>query len=150
METANQKATVVSFQADKPPKQRLSLSRRTISIIIVALVLVIGIGALLLAKNKDEAAKVTSVATVDITETGFNPLTIRVKKGDRITWVNKDAKPHQVAADPHPTGESLPTLKSEDPLMQDESYTAVMEKPGTYTYHDYLDPVGFQATIIVD
>jgi len=150
METANQKATVVSFQADKPPKRHVSLSRRTIIIGVVALVLIIGMGVLLLANTKDEAAKVTSVATVDITETGFSPLTIRVKKGDRITWINKDAKPHQVAADPHPTGESLPTLKSEDPLMQDESYTAVLEKPGTFTYHDYLDPVGFQATIIVE
>lgn len=129
------------------PKKRL---RRWLLFAIPAVIIVGTVVVILLMKqgSTDVTSKVT--AKIEITKDGFTPLTIRIKKGESITWVNKDARPHQVASDPHPTGNLLPSLKSEDPLLQEEQYTAIFEQAGTFTYHDYLDPVGYQGAIIVE
>ncbi|HEX8763469.1 MAG TPA: cupredoxin domain-containing protein [Candidatus Saccharimonadales bacterium] len=124
-------------------------SKRTLISMAAAAVLVIGSVLALIMTRKDSVLP-PSVATVEITETGFNPLVIKVKKGDRIQWVNKDSRLHQPAADPHPTSSSLPSLKSNEAILKDETYTAVFEKSGTFTYHDFLDPLNYQATIIVE
>lgn len=125
-------------------------SKRTIIIAAIAAgVVVIGVvAAILLIRGKDDMP--ASIPTVEVTETGFSPAVIKVKKGDQIQWVNLDSRPHQIAADPHPTGESLPTLKSPEPLAEHETYTAVFENAGTFTYHDFLDPLGFQGVVIVE
>lgn len=131
------------------PSRRLRFSRRTI-IIVAAVVLLIAGCITLFALTRRDAVLPSSVATVDINETGFNPVVIKVKKGERVQWVNKDSRMHQVAADPHPTSSSLSTLKSHEAILKDETYTAVFEKTGTFTYHDFLDPLNYQATVIVE
>lgn len=121
--------------------------------LIIAIVVVIILGTILtvwLTKRSNTSPVSRVAAKVEITGTGFVPLTIRIKKGESVTWVNKDSKPHQVAADPHPTSDLLPSLKGDEPLLQEEQYTAIFEKTGTFTYHDYLDPVGYHATVIVE
>jgi plastocyanin len=117
-----------------------------------AILLVVGtVSALTLLKN-DESTKVSAApaGVVSITPQGFEPQTIKIKKGQSLTWVNQDDKPHHVVADPFPSGDSLKSLNSIEPLTRDDSYTAVFEKMGTFTYHDQLDPVGFKATVIVE
>lgn len=141
------KATV--YFASEPAKRRWRPSRRQIIIAAIAVV-IIAACVLIFAITRKDAEVAVSVPTVEITETGFNPLVIKVKRGERVQWVNKDSRMHQVAADPHPTSESLPSLKSTEPLLEQETYTAVFEKSGTFTYHDFLDPMGYQATIIVE
>lgn len=123
---------------------------RWLIIVIIAVIVLGTILAVWLTKRSTTPPVTRVAAKVEITETGFVPQTIRIKKGESVTWINKDSKPHQVAADPHPTGDLLPSLKGEEPLLQEEQYTAIFEKTGTFTYHDYLDPVGYQATIIVE
>jgi plastocyanin len=118
-----------------------------IAAVVIAL-LIAAVTTFALTRKRTELP--LSVPTVEITNEGFNPAVIKIKKGNRVQWVNKDVQLHQVAADPHPTGESLPSLKSAEPLLQEEVYSAVFEKSGTYTYHDFLDPLGFQATVIVE
>ncbi len=137
------------YFGDEPTKRRWRPTKRQI-IVAATLLAAIVIGVLIFALTRKEAEMPASVPTVEINETGFNPLVIKVKKGERIQWVNKDSRMHQVAADPHPTGETLPSLKSAEPLLKQETYTAVFEKAGTFTYHDFLDPLGYQATVIVE
>ena len=36
--------------------------------------------------------------TVDITDFTFSPSTLRVRAGDRVTWINKDIVPHTATA----------------------------------------------------
>ena len=66
--------------------------------------------------------------SIDIKWFSFNPKTITVKKGTKITWTNHDSAPHNVISD---TGESLksPTLNTGD------SYTFTFQNEGTYFYH---------------
>jgi|SRR5688572_26704800 len=147
MDDNSNQATV--YFGNETTKKRWRPTKRQI-IIAAALLAAVVIGILIFALTRKEAEIPASVPTVEITETGFSPLVIKVKRGDRVQWVNKDTRMHQVAADPHPTGELLPSLKSAEPLLEQETYTAVFEKAGTFTYHDFLDPLGYQATVIVE
>lgn len=89
-----------------------------------------------------------SSGQVVITKDGFSPITIQIKKGDSVTWTNKDSSIHQVAADPYPSHSSLPPLDS-GPLNANDSYNFPFEKSGTYTYHDEINPLKLKGTVIV-
>lgn len=90
------------------------------------------------------------VATVTITDTGFVPQTIKIKKGQTVQWVNNGITPHQVASDPYPDHSALPHLFAESPLGTDESFSYTFEDTGTYTYHDQLKPAELTGTVIVE
>src|SRR5688500_14441603 len=88
----------------------------------------------------------THTATVNITSEGFEPATIKIKKGQSITWVKQDGDAHELGADePNPTA-----LNSEELLEQNDTYTVTFEEPGTFHYHDTADPVNKQGTIIIE
>ncbi len=91
---------------------------------------------------------VVKQAAVRISATGFMPATIEVQKGMTVTWTNLDKKSHQVASNPHPTHTLLPELVS-DPLLTNDTFTFTFNKTGTFTYHDHLNPLKFQGTVIV-
>ncbi|MFH1207846.1 MAG: cupredoxin domain-containing protein [Patescibacteria group bacterium] len=78
--------------------------------------------------------------TVWIMEGSFNPSVVTIAAGETITWVNKDETKRKIAADPHPSGSTLPALLSEE-LGQNESYTFTFATAGTWGYHDYLNPI---------
>lgn len=88
-------------------------------------------------------------AQVTITDKGFSPATIKVKKGSQVTWTNLDKAPHLVASDPHPTHTLLPGLES-PVLLSNDSYSFIFEKVGSFTYHDHLNPYKFKGTVIVE
>lgn len=149
METSNlnqnQGVPVVTPQ----PTQRRRRMARWLT--LAAVVLLVGGGSVFwLVRDSNEVVEAAPAATVEITADGFSPQTIKVKKGQSIMWVNKDTKPHQVASDPYPTNDALPELNSDEPLAEGESYSATLENAGTFTYHDNLDPVSHQATVIVE
>lgn len=117
-----------------------------------AVILAVGTVTALTLLGTDDSNTVNAApaGTVSITAQGFEPQTIKVKRGQAVTWVNQDDKPHHVVADPFPSGDSLKSLNSIEPLTKDDAYTSTFEKMGTFTYHDQLDPVGFKATVIVE
>lgn len=86
---------------------------------------------------------------VMITATGFIPATVTVKAGQQITWINQDKSLHQVASDPHPFHTGLAGFDSLEPLKVNETYAFTLEKSGTFTYHDHLNPLKLKGTIIV-
>ncbi|HEX7259907.1 MAG TPA: hypothetical protein VF272_03175 [Candidatus Saccharimonadia bacterium] len=79
------------------------------------------------------------LAIVTITPTGFIPSTLSIATGTKVVWKNADANPHQLQSNPHPTGDSLPGLKSEI-LLNAQTYSYAFTKSGSFTYHDYLNP----------
>lgn len=87
---------------------------------------------------------------VEITKNGFVPETISIKRGALVTWTNSDTGPHQVASDPHPLHTNLEGFDSEEALRKDESFSFTLEKSGTFTYHDHLNPNKFKGTVIVE
>lgn len=99
--------------------------------------------------TEKQPQKVVSEGQVRINSNGFMPQTIKIKKGEMVTWTNQDNKTHQLAADPHPTHTSLTGLES-DPLFLNDSYTFIFEESGTYSYHDHFNPTKLRGTVMVE
>src|SRR5215471_4153413 len=43
-----------------------------------------------------------SGTTITITAAGVSPSTLTVSPGTRVTFINNDTRPHEIASDPHP------------------------------------------------
>ena len=92
---------------------------------------------------------------VEITANGFSPSEIKIKKGDTITWVNKDSTPHWPASAAHPTHTVYPGSDIQKcgtaaqsrifdackGLSPGESYSFKFDQAGTWKYHDHVKPV---------
>jgi plastocyanin len=63
---------------------------------------------------------------VTIENVRFDPQDLTVKRGERVTWVNKDLFPHTATAD-------AKTFDSQS-IAPTGTWTWVAGKPGTYTY----------------
>lgn len=84
---------------------------------------------------------------IPITVSGFDPQTVTVKVGTKITWVNNSGKMANVSSAPHPTHTLYPPLNLGN-IKAGASISLVFDKAGTYTYHNHLDPTQ-TGTIIV-
>ncbi len=80
------------------------------------------------------------MASVVVTAKGFEPAVIKVTAGAKVTWTNKDIRPHWPASALHPTHNLLPGFDALQGLSEGESYSFVFEKAGTWKYHDHLNP----------
>jgi plastocyanin len=69
---------------------------------------------------------------IDIVDMSYSPAQITVKKGTKVTWINKDTVGHNVvAADPNNTG-GLPT--SAPVFGRGGSVSQVFNEVGTFEY----------------
>lgn len=121
------------------------------STLLGALLLVVAIGLIYWynARNGTVVASTSNAAVVDITSQGFDPRTISIKAGQSVEWVNEDTNPHQPATDPYPLENGLAGFRAAAPLQHGDSYSFLFNKPGTYTYHDHLNPFSFVGTVVV-
>ena len=107
---------------------------------IIVVVLVIGIGAWWFMGSSNNATtpstesgvmeqKGTGVGTntVELKDFSFNPKTITVKVGDKVTIKNSDIAGHSVTADDKSFDSGV--------LNQGESTTLTFDKAGTFGYH---------------
>lgn len=117
------------------------------TVIVVVAVVLLAIVLLLTLPSKRPVPKPAFQAQVSITDQGFIPATLMVKKGTKVNWVVSDTKPHQIASDPHPSHNSLPALLQNQPSQSSYSYT--FDKVGTFTYHDETDPLKLRGSVIV-
>ena len=79
--------------------------------------------------------------TVEIKDFAFNPQTITVKSGEKITWINRDEEPHTVVS-------VEKQFKKSTALDTDQEFTVTAGAPGTYTYFCSVHPK-MTGTIIV-
>lgn len=89
----------------------------------------IAVAGLLLAgtaASSSQGASAAQAHRVVIENVQFNPQSLTVKFGERITWINKDLFPHTATAD----GKAFDSKV----IAPEASWTWVARKPGTYTY----------------
>jgi plastocyanin len=79
---------------------------------------------------------------IEIKDFAFNPQTLTVKSGDKITWVNKDEEPHTVVS-------VEKQFKKSPALDTDQEYTITAGAPGTYSYFCSVHPK-MTGTIVVE
>ena len=70
----------------------------------------------------------TAEHVIEIKNFAYNPIELKIKKGDTIIWVNKDSAWHTVTSD---NGNELKSKL----LNKEESYTHSFMEAGTFDYH---------------
>ena len=78
---------------------------------------------------------------IQITGFKFDPGTVTIKSGTKVTWTQDDSVPHTIVSD---TG-----LFTSPNLSKGDTYSFTFTTPGTYTYHCSIHP-GMTGTIIVN
>ena len=86
-----------------------------------------------LAAWGDNAAIVDKKNTIEIKDFMFNPQTLTVKSGEKITWINRDDEPHTVVS----VGKKF---QKSSALDTDQEYSITAGAPGTYEYFCSVHP----------
>jgi plastocyanin len=79
---------------------------------------------------------------IEIKDFAFNPETITVKSGQKITWINRDEEPHTIVS-------VEKQFKKSPALDTDQEFTIVAGSPGTYSYYCSVHPK-MTGTIVVE
>jgi plastocyanin len=116
------------------PSSKDTMPKLLLSLLLIVVVIAIGL-ALLVRINAP-----TGTATIQITSKGFEPATLKIKTGTKVTWNNTDSQLHQIASNPYPANSSLPGLSSGG-LEPGQSYSYVFTKTGDIGYHDQKNPL---------
>jgi len=94
----------------------------------------------------DEVARVAiggdKKNTIEIKDFMFNPQTLTVKAGEKITWINRDDEPHTVVS----VGKKFAKSSA---LDTDQEFTITAGGPGTYEYFCSVHPK-MTGTILVE
>jgi plastocyanin len=79
--------------------------------------------------------------TITITAAGVSPRDIVVARGARVTFVNNDARSHQINSDPHPTHGDCAELDVIGFLASGESkQSGNLVEAGVCGFHDHNEP----------
>ena len=142
---------VVSGDMSPPDSKFPRLSKKALLwvAVIVGLLLLLGIAWMVMTNRNnaaETAAKQTMGPAANIDTAGINPATIKIKKGQEVTWINKDTREHRLTAD----AVSLSGFDTVESLASGDSYTFTFDSAGTFHYYDPDDPRTFVGTVIVE
>ena len=91
-------------------------------------------------KNDDNTSSKQN--RIEIKDFAFNPQTITVKSGEKVTWINRDEEPHTIVS----VGKQF---KKSTALDTDQEFTITVGTPGTYEYFCSVHPK-MTGTIVVE
>src|SRR5436305_15235754 len=118
----------------------LTLRNKRIALLCSISFLNLAISALA-SEMKDVDATSTKQNKIEIKDFAFNPQTITVKSGDKITWINRDEEPHTVVS----VGKKFQRSSG---LDTDQEFSIIAGAPGTYEYFCSVHPK-MTGTIVV-
>jgi plastocyanin len=139
--------TFTQPQPQNTVEQPVKKSHRGMIAMVIALVVVIAAGIfgyMWWQSQQDTAAASDTPAQVTITKNGFTPATIKVTKGQRVTFNNSDSQPHEIKP-----SDSTSPLSTVSQLGPGESFVVPFEDAGTFSYYDSLN-TDLKGTIIVE
>jgi plastocyanin len=82
---------------------------------------------------KNTGGTTTNQNRIEIKDFAFNPQTLTVKAGEKVTWINRDEEPHTVVS-------VEKQFKKSTALDTDQEFTITAGAPGTYTYFCSVHP----------
>ena len=98
-----------------------------------AVAVVILIGLLMPASSQPKAIAMKAVPNeVVIKNFSFQPATLTVKAGTKVTWINRDDVPH--------TATDVDKRFNSKTLDTDDQFAFTFTEPGTYNYYCALHP----------
>jgi plastocyanin len=92
-------------------------------------------------ETKEADVTITKQNKIEIKDFAFNPHTLTVKSGEKVTWINRDEEPHTVVS-------VEKQFKKSIALDTDQEFTITAGAPGTYTYFCSVHPK-MTGTIVV-
>ena len=119
------------------------------TIITIAIIAVVGFGIYFIVSRPTPAGPVSNNPTAPATENitvsiknfSFNPSTLTIKTGAKITWVNNDNVPHTITSD---SGNLLDSKT----ISSGQSFSFVFTSPGSVNYHCNIHPTMKGAVIV--
>jgi plastocyanin len=96
----------------------------------------------LAGEMKNDASTSNKQNRIEIKDFAFNPQTITVKSGEKVTWINRDEEPHTIVS----VGKQF---KKSTALDTDQEFTITAGAPGTYEYFCSVHPK-MTGTIVVE
>lgn len=111
------------------------------TIIVIVVLVVVGVGLYYTASKPTSSVPVSNTSvnpeqenfTVDIKNFSFNPSTLTVKTGTKVTWTNNDSVPHTVTSD---SGNLLNSAT----LSPGQSFSFTFTNIGSVNYHCAIHP----------
>jgi len=120
-----------------PEKEEVTLVRRIILLMTVATLVVVStlfvVSASGAYKHPTAKAQKPSTKTVLIQDFRFKPAQITIKRGTRVTWINKDPHPHTATA-------INPSGFDSGRLDKGQRYTHTFKSTGTKRYFCKIHP----------
>ncbi len=91
----------------------------------------------------------TNTTTITLSSSGASPRDITVSVGSRVTFVNNDSTPHDMASDPHPAHTDCPDVNVGFIAAGQSRATNNLTAARTCTFHDHNQPsnASLQGTI---
>ncbi len=100
-------------------------------------------------------------ATIMLSDKGFTPSSITIKKGDTVTWINNTSGNMWVASAMHPTHTAYDgtTLQQHcpntaggafDECATGNTFTFTFDKVGTWKYHNHVDPSKYGSVTVTE
>ena len=102
--------------------------------VILILVLIL-IGGVIWFLKKDSRE---GTVVVDITDDGFQPSEIKIKKGTTVKFINQTKQWHWPASDLHPTHNLYSEFDPKKTIGPSEEWNFTFQLVGTWGYHDHL------------
>lgn len=87
--------------------------------------------------------------TIAVSSSGFEPKEVTVDVGTKVVWENDSSGIANVSSVLHPTHQVYPPLNLGD-FQSGTSVSLVFDKPGTYRYHDHLQPSRTGTVIVTE
>ena len=75
---------------------------------------------------------------ITLTEEGYDPKEIEVKKGTVVTFLNETDNPHWPASNLHPSHEIFPEFDPQEPIPKEESWSFEFDRAGSWEFHDHI------------
>lgn len=92
------------------------------------------------AKPTPPAPEISDSLTVTLTDKGFSPTTLTIKKGQTVTFLNKSSEKMWVSANPFPSAADFPAFNEKSGTASGTSWDFTFDKTGVWFYHNHYHP----------
>ncbi len=96
------------------------------------------------------APQASMEASVTVTNDGFTPKEVTIKKGGRVTWTNNSDSKVRVVSAFHPTHLEYPEFNDLTGMEKGETYSFTFERSGSWGYHNHLNPSRIGKVVVVE
>lgn len=119
--------------------------QKNIKIIIVGVFIFVTLALVVTFSRKESKSEVKAVSfsgdvVISMEEDTYTPTNIEIKKGSKVTFINKSDSLRWPASDLHPSHLIFSDFDPKKPVEIGESWEFVFEKLGEWGYHDHLAP----------